>query len=159
MKKKRRYIKTHLIKEFENQYFNYEKLKSPNFPNYARVKTSFRDDTANGLTNCICKWLTMCGHFAARVNTTGTYSMKLKRYIHSGSRNGMADITAVVNCRHVSIEVKIGKDKLRREQMKVKDEVENAGGFYIVVSSFDNFIEQILDRFGQIWTISHGNNQ
>jgi len=83
------------------------------------------------------------GHFAGRVNTTGTYSQKLGRFIHSGARKGMADVTAVINGLHVSIEVKTGNDKLRPEQMKVRDEVKAAGGVYMVVTSFDNFMEQI----------------
>jgi hypothetical protein len=55
----------------------------------------------------------------------------------------MADITAVVNGRHVSIEVKAGGDKPRPEQMKVKRQIEHAGGMYIFVHSFDDFLGQI----------------
>jgi len=86
------------------------------------------------------------GHFAGRVNTTGVYNQKLGKYIHSGSRKGMADVTVVVNGRHVSIEVKAGKDRLRPEQLKVKQEVEMAGGVYFVVKSFDDFLEQIKTK-------------
>jgi hypothetical protein len=135
------YRKPESVKELENQYFDYECAKHPNFP--YPVKTKFRDDGANGLTKCVVKWLELHGYFAGRVNTTVTYSQKLKRYIHSGSRNGMADVTAIVNGRHVSIEVKIGRDTLRVAQMRVKDEVEKAGGTYIVARSFENFLEQI----------------
>jgi predicted transcriptional regulator len=55
----------------------------------------------------------------------------------------MADITAVVNGRHVSIEVKTGRDKPRLEQMKVKRQIEHTGGIYIFAHSFDEFLEQI----------------
>jgi hypothetical protein len=55
----------------------------------------------------------------------------------------MADITAVIKGQHVSIEVKYGRDRIRPEQMKVKQEIEEAGGRYIIASSFDNFLEQI----------------
>ena len=137
------YRKPESIKELEKAYFEYECNKYPNFPNYARVTPIFRDDNANGLTKCIVKWLEMNGYFAGRVNTTGTYSQKLKKYIHSGSKRGMADVTAVINGRHVSIEVKVGKDKLREAQINVKREIEQAGGIYIVASSFDNFLKQI----------------
>jgi len=147
-KKKQQYYKSDIIKQFENQYFEFERQKHPNFP--YPVKTQFRDDSANELTKCIIKWLEMNGHFAGRVNTTGTYSKKLNKFIHSGSRKGMADVTAVVNGRHVSIEIKIGRDKLRPEQLKVKDEVEKAGGIYLVVSSFDNFMEQITKWFKMV---------
>jgi len=137
------YRKPESIKELEQAYFEYECKKYPNFPNYARVVTKFRDDNANGLTRCIVKWLEMHQYFAGRVNTTGIYSQKLKKYIYSGSKRGMADVTAVIDGRHVSIEVKVGKDKMRLAQVEVKREIEQAGGVYIVASSFDNFLEQI----------------
>jgi len=71
------------------------------------------------------------------------FIQKLGRYVRSGSRRGMADITAVVNGKHVSIEVKTGKDRMRTDQLKVKAEVEKSGGIYITSRSFDDFLEQI----------------
>ena len=142
-RRKPHYRKPESVKDLEQLYFEYESRKRPNIPNYARYKTPFRDDTANGLTKCIVKWLEAHGYFSARINTQGNYSTKLKRFIHSGSKRGMADITSIINGRHVSIEVKAGRDQLRPEQLKVKDEVENAGGIYFVARTFDNFLEQI----------------
>ena len=79
------------------------------------------------------------------LNTQGTYNKKLGKYIYSGAKRGMADISAVINGKHISIEVKVGKDKPRPEQLKVKEQVEQAGGVYIFVSSFDNFLSQIAE--------------
>jgi len=138
---KPRYNKPESVKELECLNHKRKIEMYPNFP--YPVKTTFRDDSANGLTKCITRWLELNGYFAGRVNTTGTYNQKLGKFIHSCSRKGMADITAVINGKHVSIEVKYGKDRLRCEQMKVKHEIEQAGGIYIVASSFDNFLEQI----------------
>ena len=138
---KPRYIKPASVKELERLHFEQKKAKYPNDP--YPVKTAFRDDSANDLTKCIISWLQLNGHFGARVNTQGTYSEKLGKYIRSGSRKGMADITAIINCKHVSIEIKIGRDRMRPDQMKVKQEVEQAGGVYIVVSSFDDFLKQM----------------
>ncbi len=137
----KRYIKPDSIKELERLHFECKQKKHPDVPYL--VKTKFRDDTANGLTKCITAWLQIHGHFAGRVNTTGTYNSKLGKYIHSGSKKGMADITAVIRGKHVSIEIKTGKDRMRPEQIKVKQEIEAAGGVYIVASSFDNFLHQI----------------
>jgi len=137
---KARYVKPQSVKELERLNFDAKKIKHPNNP--AVIKTSFRDDTANGLTKMIIAWLKLNGHFGARVNTTGTYSVKLGKYIHSGARKGMAE-QAIVNGKHVSIEVKTGRDRMRPEQMKVKSEVEAAGGVYLIASTFDNFLEQI----------------
>jgi hypothetical protein len=140
---KPRYIKPASIKELEHLHYADKQAKLPDIKTSYLPKTAFRDDSANGLTKCIVAWLQLHGYFAGRVNTTGTYNHKLRRYIHSGSRKGMADITAVVNGRHVSIEVKTGRDKPRTEQMKVKSQIELAGGIYIFVHSFDDFLEQI----------------
>jgi len=138
---KKRYIKPDSVKELERIHFERKKENHSTVP--FLVETKFRDDSANGLTKTIIAWLKLNGHFGARINTTGTYNAKLGKYIHSGSRRAMADISAVVNGRHVSIEVKHGRDRMRTEQLKVKSEVEASGGVYIVASTFDNFLEQI----------------
>lgn len=137
----KRYIKPDSIKKLQQLHFAAKQKKYPNNP--YPVKTKFRDDTANGLTKCIGAWLSLHGHFAGRVNTQGNYNQKLGKWTKSGSKQGMADITAVINGRHVSIEIKIGKDKIRPNQEKCKSEIEAAGGVYIIASSFDNFLEQI----------------
>jgi len=135
------YCKPRSVKQLEIQEYEYKKRLHPDNP--AVIKRSFRDDTANGLTNCVCKWLRINGHFAARTNTTGIYSKKLGRYIYSGSTKGQSDINAVFNGKSVQIEVKAGKDKPRSEQLEVAEKVRAAGGFYIFVKTFDDFLEQI----------------
>jgi len=139
--RKQPYRKPESIKELERLHFERKQAKRPYLP--CHVKTMFRDDSANGLTKCIVAWLGLYGFFAGRVNVTGIYDSKLKRYRHSGSRRGMADITAIIGGKHVSIEVKTGSDRMRSEQLKVKSEVEQAGGKFIVVSSFDDFLKQM----------------
>ena len=138
---KARYIKPESVTELERLHFEQKRLRHPEVP--FLEKTKFRDDTTGELTRCILAWLRINGHFGARVNTTGIYNEKLGKYIRSGSRKGMADITSVINGKHVSIEIKTGRDRMRTDQLKVKNEVEKTGGIYIIVSSFDNFLEQI----------------
>lgn len=139
--KKAAYKKPDSVKKLERIHFEAKRKKHPGTPYL--VQTKFRDDTANELTKCITAWLSLHGHFAGRVNTMGTYNQKLGKYVKSGSKRGMADITAVINGRHISIEVKTGRDKIRPEQLECKSEIEKAGGVYIIASSFDNFLEQI----------------
>ena len=79
------------------------------------------------------------------MNTQGNYNAKLGKWVKSGSTRGMADISAVVDGRSISVEVKIGKDKVRESQLKVKAQMEKAGGVYLIVRSFDDFIEQIKE--------------
>jgi hypothetical protein len=140
---KPRYKKPESIKQLENDLLKIKIQRHPTVPHMERLRDNLRDDSANALTKCICKYLQLHGHFAARVNTQGNYNARLGKYVYSGSRKGMADISAVINGRHVSIEVKVGKDRPRLEQLKVKDEIEAAGGHYIFVHSFDNFLEQL----------------
>ncbi len=84
----------------------------------------------------------MNGCFGARINTQGNYNAKIGKFVRSGSTKGLADINAVVKGKSISIEVKIGKDKIRESQLKVKREIEAAGGVYLIVRSFDDFLEQ-----------------
>ena len=58
----------------------------------------------------------------------------------------MADLTAVISGKHVSIEVKAGKDKPRPDQLKVQAQIESAGGTYIFIHSFDDFLEQMQNK-------------
>jgi len=136
-----RYIKPESIKELERLHFAVKQALHPDVKFIP--KTIFRDDGSNELTLCIIAWLKLNGHFGARVNVMGIYNSKLGKYIRSGSKKGMADITSIINGKHVSIEIKTGRDRMRPDQEKVKNEVEAAGGIYITASTFDDFLSQI----------------
>lgn len=135
------YHKPQSIIDFETEHtiFKYKGVKHVLYP----VRSKFSDNKANELTKLIIEWLKVHGYFGARINTQGNYNAKLGRFVRSGSTKGMADINAVVNGKSVSIEVKIGKDKIRESQIKVKSEIEAAGGVYFIAKNFDNFLEQI----------------
>jgi len=135
------YKKPQSIKQLEIQEFEYKKQRHPDNP--AVIKRSFRDDTANGLTNCVCKWLKINNYYGARVNTMGNYNPKLKKWVYSGSTRGAADINAIIDGKSIQIEVKAGKDKPRPEQLEVAEKVRSAGGYYIFVKTFDDFLGQI----------------
>ena len=138
---KPRYCKSDNVKELERLHFAAKRTKYPDNP--YPVKTTFRDDTANNLTKSVIAYIRLQGGFAARINSTGIFDNKLGKYRRSGARKGMSDIVATIGGKSINIEIKIGRDKMRPEQLKVKQEVEAAGGIYIVASSFDNFLEQI----------------
>jgi len=140
---KPRYLKPESVKAFEREYDNWY-YAGKNLP--YTVKSTFRDDTANQLTKLIVAYCKVNGYFAARVNSTGTYSVKLGKYIHSGAKAGMADVTAVINGKHVSIEIKAGKDKPRAEQLQVQNEIKAAGGEYWFVHSFNEFLKLLSEK-------------
>ncbi len=115
--------------------------------------TKFEDKTANGLTNCIIKWLNLNSHYATRITTTGR---KLKDVVHTNiigqnkvipgkwipgtTRTGTADIHAIIHGKHCSIEVKIGADRMSPAQKQTRDDIERAGGFYAIATSFEDFM-------------------
>lgn len=66
--------------------------KHPTLPAHARVKASYTDKTANDLTRAVVDYLTLSGHFATRLQSTGTYRADLNRYVPSQQRKGLPDV-------------------------------------------------------------------
>lgn len=102
----------------------------------------YTDKTANGLTNCIIDWFKFHGGDANRINTQGQLR-KVNcgmKWTHGGTRKGTADIHAIYKGRHISIEIKIGKDRVSDSQLLEKSRVEKAGGFYFIAGDMPSFI-------------------
>ncbi len=112
----------------------------PLVPDYALPRTKVKTSTANGLTKAIVDWLILNGCWATRVSSAGRYLPLMGKYIPSTTKRGTADIHAVIGGKHVSIEVKVGKDRMSEAQRKVKADVERSGGVYFVARSFDEFV-------------------
>lgn len=119
-----------------------------------------RDDTANGLTQCIISYLHYKGWQAERINTTGVPIdrreqvrdiMGHTRYIggiewrKGGATVGSADISATVKGRSVKIEVKIGRDRQSEAQRQYQKQVEQAGGTYYIARDFTSFVDWYLN--------------
>lgn len=134
----------------------HRKYQMANFPEAVKaggyIITTYPDcRTSNGLTNFVIKFLKWNAHYANRINVMGrmvdgvekTESGALigtKKFIKSTTRKGTADINAIINGRPVSIEIKVGKDKMSSDQIKEKLLIEKAGGTYIVVKTPEDFI-------------------
>ena len=117
------------------------------------MKTNpYTDETANGLTKAIIDWLTFSGCYANRINVQGqarkeriemaggNYMDKIT-YTPSTTNKGTADISAIISGRHVSIEVKIGKDRMSLHQLKEMERVTSAGGKYFIARDMPSFLE------------------
>lgn len=143
------------LKELETVRLKASKERYPNVPDHCRAGKKFTDKTANGLTNCVLKWLELNNCWATRINTTGRYLQGEQytdvlghrkqlpgKWIPGTTKHGTADIHAIINGRHVSIEVKIGRDRMSEAQHKTKTAIEQSGGIYWVVRSFDEFLSQ-----------------
>ena len=86
-----------------------------------------------------------------RINSQGQYDQKKGIWRPSGSTTGVADIHAISKGVHYSIEVKAGKDRQSDAQKSVQALVEKAGGVYIVVQSFDDFMTKLLNISQKLW--------
>ena len=117
-----------------------KKERYSNVPSHALPKIKVTAD-ANGLTQAIVSWLNLNGHFATRVSSSGRYLPQLGKFIPSTTKRGTADIHSVIGGRHVSIEVKIGKDRMSEAQHEMKAKIEKAGGLYFVATDFEQFMK------------------
>jgi len=143
------------MKELKALALEHSRQKYPNLPEHARVIRKYSDKTANGLTKCVIDYLTFSGYQAERISSTGRYIDNRQtftdvigrtriigsgKWIPGSSTKGTADISATVKGRSVKIEVKIGKDRQSDAQKDYQAQIEKAGGVYIIVKSFNDFI-------------------
>jgi hypothetical protein len=124
-------------------------ITHPNYPQDYIPKTMYKDSTANGLTKAICDFINYQGYQAERINTMGTAREKKTTagkvigvtWTKGTSTAGSADISATIKGRSVKIEVKIGKDRQSEAQKRYQENIEKAGGIYIIAKDFDSFVE------------------
>lgn len=157
---KKRYYKPQSVKDFENELLIMKQEKFKNQPGL--LKPTYKDDTANGLTKLIIKYIQVRGGQAERINSTGrpidnriTYTDAIGfqrtigsvKWIKGTSTTGTADISATVKGRSVKIEVKIGKDYQSEAQKQYQKAVETAGGIYYIARDFTSFVQWFKNTF------------
>jgi len=139
------------------------KRTHPNLPYYSAPKP-FDLRKTNDLERAVCKWFQLYGYKAERVKVQGrklgadtvyhnpitgkVQTIDKAKYIPSTGAKGSADIS--VTCRNkegqvmsLRVEIKNGytNDRMRPDQLKYKEEHERAGGTYIVVRYFSDFVQ------------------
>jgi len=117
--------------------------KYPSVPDYARPKPKASASDANSLTKAIVSFIDLSGGWATRISVEGRYIESLGKRIPSSVKKGTADIHAVWKGKHLSIEVKIGKDRQSEEQKAVQKSIEQAGGIYYIATTFETFHQWI----------------
>ncbi len=142
----------------ELKALKYEHIKStsPGFfemsGGYQMKLMPYRDDTANGLTKCIVDYINFSGGNANRINVQGQPRKErvalafgnyrdILRFTPSTTNKGTADLHCIIQGRHISIEIKIGKDKLSEHQIKEMNRVTAAGGLYFVARDMQSFVK------------------
>lgn len=155
-------------KRLNELYFENQKKKYPSFPPAYIPEPKYTEKGANALTKCVIDWINFSGAQAERISTTGrpidnteisTDVIGRQRTIGSVTwipgtgTKGSADISASIKPKteegnlnsawavSVKIEIKYGKDKQSDHQKKYEDQVTQAGGIYLIVRNFDEFVE------------------
>lgn len=116
-----------------------KRRRYPNVPESFLVKPKFPVKDANSLTKAVMRCLELHGCHPNRIQSQGQYNPRTGQWQHGHTRKGTADINAIVIGRHLSIEIKWGKDRLSADQKKTAESVTAAGGVYIVVRDYDTF--------------------
>ena len=131
------------------------RLKHPTIDQKYLAFTDWKDNSANSLTNCVIAFVQYMGGQAERISSQGQYREGAKIQVGTGdiayqkqlpgkwtpgqSTKGTADISATIRGRSVKIEIK-QKDKQSDVQKQYQAAIERAGGVYIIVRTFDEFV-------------------
>ena len=166
IQKKSRYSKSESVKSLEIMADEAARKKYPNTPTEWLAPRKYSDKTANGLTKCIIDFLRFKNCQAERISTTGRLINNQKsfvdvvgrtRFVGEGAKwipgtgtNGSADISATIRGRSVKIEVKINRDRQSEYQKKYQQDIERAGGVYIIATSFEKFYKWVNDNYGRV---------
>lgn len=143
-------------KRLDELWLEYSRKEWPNVPDHCRPGFPYKDNSTNGLTKCVIKFIELSGWQAERISSTGRYidnsttftdvvgfkrQIGRGKYIKGTGTNGTSDIKAVIHGRSISIEIKYGKDRQSEAQKKYQESIERAGGIYIIIKDFDSFLE------------------
>ena len=132
------------------------RLKYPSIDEKYIPYTKWADNSANALTKCVIAYITFMGGQAERISSQGQYREGAKIQVGTGelahhrqlpgkwtpgqSTKGTADISSTIRGRSVKIEIKYGKDVQSQVQKEYQAAIERAGGVYIIVRTFDEFV-------------------
>lgn len=162
-------------KRIEELYIEDANKKYPSFPKSYIPPPKYSDKGANALTKCVIDWIRFSGGQAERISTTGRPIDNTKvvtdvigrqrtvgsvDWIKGTGTKGSADISATIKPKQqegnlhsqfaasVKIEIKYGKDRQSKEQKKYEESINAAGGIYLIVRNFDEFVAWHDDFIG-----------
>lgn len=137
---------------YKNAHEKWFKIKYPNAykDGYYLEPKLPKVDSANGLTTFITNYLSWLDHRATRINVSGRLvdgvekqpsgaKIGVKKWIPSSTRKGTADISATIKGRSVMLEIKVGADRPRTEQLAEQIRERRAGGIYEFIKTPDEF--------------------
>ena len=152
---KRNYRKSPEVKALEALSYANDVARHPSCdPRYIAPR-KYCDRDANSLTKCVIDFIRLTGGMAERINCTGRYIDRTQvftdvvgrtrcigsgQWIPTSGMKGTADISAVIQGRAVKIEIKI-RDAQSEDQKRYQQRIEAAGGIYLIVRSFAEFMD------------------
>ena len=103
--KKNPYRKPEAVRELEALAMDEARKQHPTMNPVHLAPRTFRDDTANALTQCVVQYITLKGGFASRISNQGTFSRKLNKFIPGTARRGLADVMGTYKGKSLSVEI------------------------------------------------------
>lgn len=94
------------------------------------------------LVNEIMLFISQIGGCCTQVDTPGLLFTREGRPVKIGTK-GVLDIEATIKGRSVKIDAKVGKDRLRTDQVKYAAAVERAGGIAFAARSVDDVANRL----------------
>ncbi len=106
-----------------------------------------KQSASNELTDQVIKHIKEIGGTARRVNSQGQWDPTKGQWRTGGMRRGFEDVDACLPYKvyeytvglKIAVEIKIGKDTQSEYQVKRQQELEAAGGIYIIASEIEKF--------------------
>ena len=149
-------------KRFQDLYLKTKLISHPSFIGRENCMppANIKEAGANDLTRLVIDFLEMNGYQAERISSMGRYIDGTKqvtdcigrkrtigsgKYVKSTTTNGTADISATIKGRSVKIEIKWQKDTQSKDQKAYEASINKAGGIYIIVKTFDYFVDWFDD--------------
>lgn len=149
-------------KRFQDLYLKTNLISHPSFIGRENCLPSAntKESGTNDLTRLVIDFIIFNDGQAERISSQGQYRDGKKqvvdcigrqRTIGSGvwtkgsSTPGTADISATIKGRSVKIEIKWKKDSQSDNQKKYEASINKAGGIYIIVKTFDDFVDWFDD--------------
>ena len=139
---KKQNVKSEAVKALEKLAFEDLKKRFPQFP--YPIAQKYTDSDTNGLTRCVIDYITLRGFQAERINSMGQQISVngTAKWVKGSTQNGTADISATIKGRSVKIEIKCKKtgDHFQSdEQKEYQRQIQQAGGIYKIVRTFEDF--------------------
>ena len=132
---------------------HYKRTKS-SVPEFAIPVDKYDCTKTNGLTLAMSYTSKYLGGFLKRVNSTGIYvegqeyktlfgKIKGKGHWRTSPSTGIADTQLTLNGERWDVEVKKPGERQLPSQKRYQKQLEAAGGNYIIIRSFDEFIKLV----------------